>query len=62
MCGKKEYFSYFDESFRESKKLGNNTSMVVSGKGNIPLQVSGITQIITDRGILCSKTEEQFVE
>jgi len=31
MCGKKEYFSYFDESFRESVKLGNNTSMVVSG-------------------------------
>ena len=48
MCGKKEYFSDFDESFRESVKLGNNASMVVSSKGNIPLQVNGIAQIITE--------------
>jgi len=47
MCGKKEYFSNFNEKFRESVKLGNNTSMVVSGKGNIRLQVNGIAQIIT---------------
>jgi len=47
MCGKNEYISDFDESFRKSMKLGNNTSMVVSGKGNIQLQVNGITQIIT---------------
>ncbi|KAL6334054.1 hypothetical protein AAG906_001809 [Vitis piasezkii] len=34
MCGKKEYFSDFDGSFRDSVKLGNNSSMVVMGKGN----------------------------
>ncbi|RVW64797.1 Retrovirus-related Pol polyprotein from transposon TNT 1-94 [Vitis vinifera] len=47
MCGTKEYFSDFDGSFRDSVKLGNNTSMVVTGKGNVRLQVNGIAQIIT---------------
>ena len=47
MCGKKEYFSDFDGSFRDSVKLGNNTSMVVTGKGNVRLQVNGTAQIIT---------------
>ena len=37
MCGKKEYFSDFDGSFRDSVKLGNNSSMVVTGKGNVRL-------------------------
>ncbi|RVW80052.1 Retrovirus-related Pol polyprotein from transposon TNT 1-94 [Vitis vinifera] len=32
MCGTKEYFLDFDGSFRDSVKLGNNTSMVVTGK------------------------------
>lgn len=35
MCGKKEYFSDFDGSFRDSVKLGNTSSMVVMGKGNV---------------------------
>ncbi|KAA8549201.1 hypothetical protein F0562_000885 [Nyssa sinensis] len=48
MCGKKEYFSDFDGSFRDSVKLGNNSSMVVTGKGNVRLQVNGIVQIITE--------------
>ena len=30
MCGKKEYVSDFDGSFRDSVKLGNNSSMVVT--------------------------------
>lgn len=47
MCGKKEYFSDFDESFRVSVKLGNNSSMVVMGKGNVRLQINGRAQIIT---------------
>ena len=47
MCRKKEYFSNFDGSFRDSVKLGNNSSMVVLGKCNIRLQVNGITHIIT---------------
>ena len=47
MCGKKEYFSDFDGSFRDSVKLGNNSSMVVTGKGNVLLEVNGIIMIIT---------------
>jgi hypothetical protein len=47
MCGKKECFSDLDASFRESVKLGNNSSMAVYGKGNIRLRVNGIDQIIT---------------
>ncbi|KAL6347283.1 hypothetical protein AAG906_013719 [Vitis piasezkii] len=47
MCGKKEYFSDFYGSFRDSVKLGNNSSMVVMGKGNVRLQVNGRVQIIT---------------
>lgn len=47
MCGKKEYFSDFDGSYRDSVKLGNNSSLAVIGKGNIRLQVNGILQIIT---------------
>ena len=48
MCGKKECFSDFDESFRDSVLLGNNSSMVMIGKGNVRLQVNGITQIISE--------------
>ncbi|CAB4283374.1 unnamed protein product [Prunus armeniaca] len=47
MCGKKECFSYLDASFRDSVKLGNNSSMAVYGKGNIRLRVNGVDQIIT---------------
>ena len=46
MCGKKEHFSDFDGSFRDSVKLCNNSSMVVMGKGNVRLQVNGRVQII----------------
>ena len=47
MCEKKEYFSDFDGSFKDSVKLGNHSSMVVTGNGNVRLQVNGIIQIIT---------------
>ncbi|KAJ8628560.1 hypothetical protein MRB53_021883 [Persea americana] len=47
MCGKNDCFSDLDASFRESVKLGNNSSMAVYGKGNIRLQVNGVVQIIT---------------
>jgi len=47
MCGNKEYFTDFDGSFRDSVKLGNNSSMAVIGTGNVRLQVNGIAQIIT---------------
>ncbi|GMI84330.1 hypothetical protein HRI_002102300 [Hibiscus trionum] len=42
MCGKKEYFLDFDENFVDTVKLGNNTSMAVTGKGNISLQEKGL--------------------
>ncbi|KAF2318018.1 hypothetical protein GH714_041345 [Hevea brasiliensis] len=45
MCGKKEYFFDFDANFRDSVKLGNNSSLLVKGKGNILMH--GIAQIIT---------------
>jgi len=47
MCGKKEYFSDFDGSFKDSVKLGTNSSMVVTEKGNVQLEVNGIIMIIT---------------
>ena len=46
MCRKKEYFSDFDRSFKDSVKLGNNSSMVVTGKGNVQVQVNEIILII----------------
>ena len=46
MCGKKELFYVFDDSFRESVKLGNNSRMTVMGKGNIWMQVNELIQVI----------------
>ena len=48
MCANKEWLSDLDEEFRQSVKLGNNSKMVVLGKGNIKLQIAGVTQVITD--------------
>ena len=48
MCGKKEYFSELDENFSDSVKLGNNSNMVVNGKGNIRLDVNGVINIVTE--------------
>lgn len=47
MCAKKIFFSDLDETFKETVRLGNNSSMRVMGKGNIRLQVNEITQVIT---------------
>ncbi|KAK4425280.1 hypothetical protein Salat_1721900 [Sesamum alatum] len=47
MCGKKECFIDFDENFTDMVKLGNNASLIVTGKGNVRLQVDGMVQIIT---------------
>lgn len=47
MCGTKELFSDLDENFTEIVKLGNNSSMVVKGKGNVRFQFNGISNIIT---------------
>ena len=48
MCKNKEWFSNLDEEFRQSVKFGNNSKMAVLGKGNIRLQIVGVTHVITD--------------
>ncbi|KAI9160606.1 hypothetical protein LWI28_009895 [Acer negundo] len=48
MCGDKTLFSSFNESFRQTVKLGNNTKMSVVGKGNVRLQVSEFMHVLTD--------------
>ena len=35
MCGKRELFSQMDNNFKEQVKLGNNTSLIMQGKGHI---------------------------
>jgi hypothetical protein len=48
MSGNKEWFLNLDVQFRQTIKLGNNSMMVVIGKGNIRMQVNGITQLISE--------------
>lgn len=45
-CGKGYYFSDFDEKFIDSMRLGNNSHMVVNGKGNMRLEINGVISII----------------
>lgn len=47
ICGKKEMFTDFDDTFRKSVKLGNNSSLAVLGKRNVRMEVNGIMQVIT---------------
>ncbi|KAK2442749.1 putative mitochondrial protein [Trifolium repens] len=48
MCGNKDWFFNLDEQFRISVKLGDNSRMMVVGKGNVKLRVGSITQVITN--------------
>jgi hypothetical protein len=48
MVGTKEWFFDFDDEFRESVKLGNDSKMAVIGRGNVKLSIDGRTHIITD--------------
>jgi len=48
MCGDKSNFNEIDESFRHVVKLGNNTKMNVFSKGNVKLNVNGVTHVIQD--------------
>jgi hypothetical protein len=41
-------FFYFDDTFRETVKLGDNSKMLVTGKENIRMFVNGFVQIITN--------------
>nr|XP_028948054.1 uncharacterized protein LOC114820894 [Malus domestica] len=47
MCGKREVFIEMDDSFRESVKLGYDSSLSVKGKGKVRLEVHGIMHVIT---------------
>lgn len=47
MCGTKEWFIDFDSSFRQHVKLGDDRRMPVEGKGNLRLEINGITQVIS---------------
>jgi hypothetical protein len=41
-------FFHFDSSFRESVKMGNDSSQIVQGKGRVQMEVNGIIHVITD--------------
>ncbi|KAJ6423528.1 hypothetical protein OIU84_024484 [Salix udensis] len=47
MSRKKDLFCELDEDFREQVKLGNNSSMMVKGKGNVKFQSLNTSQVIT---------------
>lgn len=48
MCGDKALFYDLNESFRQTVKLGNNSKLIVMGKGNIRLKVNGFNHIVTE--------------
>ncbi|XP_076930697.1 uncharacterized protein LOC143595610 [Bidens hawaiensis] len=48
MCGIKDQFVTFDQSFNTTVKLGNNTRMNVKGKGNVKLRLNGTKFVVTD--------------
>lgn len=48
MTGEKSWFTELNDGFKHSVRLGNNSRLMVEGKGNIRFEVEGITQVITD--------------
>ena len=47
MCNK-EWFFDFDEQFRKTMKLGDNSRKMAMGKGNIKLHINRITHVFTE--------------
>lgn len=47
MCGTKEWFVDFDESFRQNVKLGDDRRMVVEGRGSLRLQINRLIHVIS---------------
>ncbi|GAU40904.1 hypothetical protein TSUD_297090 [Trifolium subterraneum] len=47
MVGNKDWLYEFDESYRDSIKLGDDSKMNVMGKGNVKLSISGKIHVIT---------------
>ncbi|CAB4284036.1 unnamed protein product [Prunus armeniaca] len=48
MSGNKKMFTKLDEKFRETVKLGNDSSLKVQGKGDVKIKVNGVVQTILD--------------
>jgi len=48
MCGQRDIFSHFDSNFRESVKMGNDSSLIVQGKGRVRIEVNDTIHVITD--------------
>lgn len=55
MSGNKAWFSTFDENFRHSVKLGNNSQLQVMGKGDVSLQLEEGTHIISETPMTANK-------
>lgn len=47
MCGHKDWFFNLNEEFRVTVKLGDNSRMMVTGKGSVKMEIEGIFQTIT---------------
>jgi len=48
MTGHKEWFLSLGEEHCRTVKLGNDTHMKVAAKGNIRMQINGMSQVLTD--------------
>ena len=48
MCGDNSLFTDLNEGFKQEVKLGNNMRMDALGKGNVRLQVSGFTHVVSE--------------
>ena len=57
MSGKRDCFLDFDDNYKDSVKLGDNSRMAVKGKDNVRLQMDRKLHIIT-RNILYSEVKK----
>lgn len=48
MTGNKAWFLDLEDEHCRTVKLGNNMHMTVVAKGNVRLQINGITQVLSD--------------
>jgi len=48
MHGDKKKFCDLNENSRQMVKLGNNSRMIVMGKGNVGLRVNGLTHVVIE--------------
>ncbi|GJU42069.1 retrovirus-related pol polyprotein from transposon TNT 1-94 [Tanacetum coccineum] len=48
MTGERKWFSSLDESYRNNVRLGNDVRITVMGKGNVHLDIEGVTHTLID--------------